>query len=102
MSGYRRKSRAARPPFPMPKGILLFRTPDGWRHSILTAASGTVCGRLPQVPIDAAPRAAQAAAVTMLTELTRDHHGVSIEVRWDPAPSADTWTGSVHPAAPGS
>lgn len=102
MAGRRGKSRAARPRLAMPKRIHLFRTPDGWRHSILTETSGTFCGHLPQVPVDAAPQAAQAAAGTMLTELIRDNHGVDIEVRWDPASSADAYAGSVHPAEPHS
>ncbi len=44
----------------MPKGVVLLATPEGWRHSVLTADGGTVCGRLAGVPAGADPAEARA------------------------------------------
>ncbi|WP_190233029.1 hypothetical protein [Streptomyces avicenniae] len=86
-----------RPPFGMPEGIVLLRTPGGWRHSILTTEGGMASGRLDRALADTEPDAARDAATTLVVELARDFHGTDVEVRWDPPGTADVWTGSVHP-----
>ncbi|WP_406055117.1 hypothetical protein OG462_05890 [Streptomyces sp. NBC_01077] len=84
-----------RPPFGLPKGIVLLATPDGWRHSILTVEGGMVCGRLSDELLD--PEAALSAAVTMVRELARDFHDTRVDVTWDPRREPWTWTGQVTP-----
>ncbi|MFR9726691.1 hypothetical protein ACL02R_25515 [Streptomyces sp. MS19] len=85
------------PPSGMPEGIVLLRTPDGWRHSILTPEGGMASGRLARALADTDPDAARGAATALVVELARDLHGTDVEVRWDPPGTADVWTGSVHP-----
>ncbi|WP_328929602.1 hypothetical protein OG429_36870 [Streptomyces sp. NBC_00190] len=92
----RKREKDKRPPFGMPKGIVLLATPDGWRHSVLTVEDGMLCGRLSDELLD--PEAALAAATTMLKELARDFHDSAVEVTWDPRQEPWTWTGHVVPA----
>ncbi|MFF9120499.1 hypothetical protein ACF09Y_33860 [Streptomyces massasporeus] len=49
----RKPEKKRRPPFGMPKGIVLLTTPEGWRHSVLTVEGGMLCGRLADVPVNA-------------------------------------------------
>jgi hypothetical protein len=79
----------------MPKGIVLLATPEGWRHSVLTAQGTMLCGRLPNVPVNAQPAEARAAAAAMLVGLAHDFHGVRVDVTWDPSRGAGTWTAQV-------
>ncbi|MFF9818941.1 hypothetical protein [Streptomyces sp. NPDC014006] len=79
----------------MPKGIVLLATPEGWRHSVLTVAGGTLCGDLADVPLDADPAEAQAAAAAMVAGLARNFHEADIDVTWDPPPEPGTWTAQV-------
>ncbi|MFG2714144.1 hypothetical protein ACGFX2_26855 [Streptomyces goshikiensis] len=90
----RRKKEKKRPPFGLPKGIVLLATPGGWRHSVLTLEGGMLCGRL-DVPIHTDPRDAQAAAVAMVTGLARDFHGTEVDVNWDPPQEPWSWTAQV-------
>ncbi|MFI1176975.1 hypothetical protein [Streptomyces melanogenes] len=93
-----RKRRTTRPPFGIPTQTTLLRMPDGWRYSFLTAAGGTVCGRLAELPSEAGPGQAQRAAAAMVAALARDFHGVDVEVDW--RRTGDSYTGTVRPARP--
>ncbi|WP_158710031.1 hypothetical protein [Streptomyces katrae] len=90
-----RRQKERRPPFGLPKGIVLLATPDGWRHSVLTAEGSMLCGRLSDELLD--PEAALSAAGTMVTDLARDFHDTKVEVTWDPRQEPWTWTGQVTP-----
>jgi hypothetical protein len=68
----------------MPRDIALLRTPQGWRHSLTTVDGALVCGRLTDVPADADPAVARAAATAVLTALCQDFHGTAIDVTWEP------------------
>lgn len=81
----------------MPTGIALLATPDGWRHSVLSVDGGMLCGRLTDVPVDADPNQAQAAAAAMVVGLARDFHEACVEVTWDPPQEPWSWTGRVTP-----
>ncbi|WP_330309705.1 MULTISPECIES: hypothetical protein [unclassified Streptomyces] len=94
----RKKEKEKRPPFGIPKGIVLLATPDGWRHSVLTVEGGVLCGRL-DVPINADPQDARAAAAAMVTGLARDFHGTDVEVNWDLPQEPRSWTAQVTLAA---
>ncbi|WP_448316177.1 hypothetical protein [Streptomyces sp. CO7] len=85
----------------MPNGIVLLATADGWRHSVSTVEGGLLCGRLEDVPVDADPGEARAAAATRVREFARDLHGTEVEVTWDPPREPASWTGRVVPAAGG-
>ncbi len=96
----RKQETKRRPPFGMPKGIVLLATPEGWRHSVHTLEGGTLCGRLADVPVDADPATARAAAAAMVAGLARDFHGVRVEVAWDPPREPGSWTAQVTVAEP--
>ncbi|MEV7325435.1 hypothetical protein [Streptomyces sp. NPDC093970] len=68
----------------MPKSLVLLATPEGWRHSVLTVDGGMVCGRLTDVPPDAGPAEAMAAAAAMVMGLAHDFHDERVDVTWDP------------------
>ncbi|MFJ9113889.1 hypothetical protein [Streptomyces sp. NPDC102283] len=91
----RKREKKRRPPFGMPKGIVLLATPEGWRHSVLTVEGGMLCGRLADVPVATAPDEAQAAAATMVMGLAHDVHGVHVDVTWDPPREPGAWTAQV-------
>ncbi|MFD4134875.1 hypothetical protein [Streptomyces goshikiensis] len=88
----RRKKK--RPPFGLPKGIVLLATPEGWRHSVLTTEGGMLCGRL-GIPIDTDPHDARTVAALLVTELARDFHDTDVEVSWDPPQEPWSWTARV-------
>ncbi|MFI0990607.1 hypothetical protein [Streptomyces exfoliatus] len=92
-----KKQKKKRPAWGVPKGIVLSATPEGWRTSILTE-SAMLCGRL-DVPSDAAPQDARAAAAVMVTELARDFHDTDVEVSWEPPQEPWSWTAQVTLAA---
>ncbi|MCX5357520.1 hypothetical protein OG864_01950 [Streptomyces sp. NBC_00124] len=73
----------------MPKGIVLLATPEGWRHSVLTVEGGMVCGRLADVPVNAGPAEARAAAAAMVAGLAHDFHEERVDVSWDPPRTPD-------------
>jgi hypothetical protein len=95
----RQEEQKKRPPFGMPKGIVLLAMPEGWCHSVLTVEGGMLCGRLTDVPVNATPHDARTAAATMVTGLARGFHGTDVEVTWDPSPQEphepQSWTGEV-------
>jgi hypothetical protein len=91
----RTKRKRARPPFGRPRGVVLLATPDGWRHNLLTAEGAMVCGRLPEVPVDAAPEEARAAAAALVRDLARRFHGADVDVTWEPPRGPGSWTGRV-------
>ncbi|MFD3842604.1 hypothetical protein ACFWWC_41130 [Streptomyces sp. NPDC058642] len=89
-----------RPCFGMPMGIVLLATPEGWRHSVLAVDGGMVCGRLADVPLDAGPAEARAAAAAMVAGLAHDFHEERVVVNWDPPRDPGSWTAQVTVAAP--
>lgn len=94
----RKKEKAKRPAWGIPKGVVLLATPEGWRTSVLTMEGGMLCGRL-DLPINTHPHDAQAAAAVMVTELARDFHDTDVEVYWDPPQELWSWTAQVTPLA---
>lgn len=95
----RKKEKAKRPLWGVPKGIVLLATPEGWRTSVVTMEGEMLCGRL-NVPVDTDPHDARTAAAAMVRELARDFHATDVEVAWDPPREPWSWTARVTPAAP--
>ncbi|MFJ9420258.1 hypothetical protein ACIRPT_39820 [Streptomyces sp. NPDC101227] len=95
----RRKREKSRPPFGMPKGIVLLATPEGWRHSVLTVEGGMHCGLLTDIPVNAGPAEARAAAAAMVVGLAYDFHELRVDVTWDPPWEPGSWTAQVTVAA---
>ncbi|WP_328674104.1 hypothetical protein [Streptomyces sp. NBC_00328] len=91
----RKRETKRRPPFGMPKGIVLLATPEGRRHSVLTLEGGMLCGRLADVPVNAGPAKARAAAVAVVVGLAHDFHEVRVDVTWDPPREPGSWTAQV-------
>ncbi|MFF8374622.1 hypothetical protein ACF07V_00620 [Streptomyces sp. NPDC015661] len=94
MRGHKEKKR--QPPFPLPHALVLLSTPDGWRQSLIDVRGGMTCGALPDVPADADPREARAAAARMVRELTRTFHETDVEVVWEPVHGDRSWTAQVR------
>ncbi|MFJ7158181.1 hypothetical protein ACIQUQ_25040 [Streptomyces sp. NPDC101118] len=92
-----RRKKTPRPPFPLPRGIVLLSTPHGWRHSVSTVDGGMACGRLADVPADAPAATARDAAADLVTSLARDFHGTEVTVVWHPPTAPDSWTADVVP-----
>ncbi|AYG85068.1 hypothetical protein DWB77_07284 [Streptomyces hundungensis] len=84
-------------PFGVPSGIVLFATPEGWRHTLLTEEGGMHCGRLANVPFNADPAEARAAAAAMVVALAYDFHNLRVDVTWEPEPlrEPESWTAQV-------
>jgi hypothetical protein len=95
----RKRETKRRPPIGLPKGIILLATPEGWRHSVLTVEGGMLCGRLADVPANAGPAEARAAAAAMVVGLAHDFHEVPVDVTWDPPREPGSWTAQVTVAA---
>ncbi|MFF9981001.1 hypothetical protein [Streptomyces erythrochromogenes] len=95
----RKKEKAKRPSWGVPKGIVLLATPQGRRTSVLTMEGGMLCGRL-DVPVDTDPHGARTAAAAMVGGLARDFHATDVEVAWGPPREPWSWTARVTPAAP--
>ncbi|MEU5323881.1 hypothetical protein AB0G67_45180 [Streptomyces sp. NPDC021056] len=93
----RKRQKKRRLPSGMPKGVVLLATPEGWRHSVLTEEGGMLCGRLAEVPLDAGPAAARAAAEAMVAGLAHDFHQERVTVTWDPAPGTRVLDRPGHP-----
>ncbi|CAM5390806.1 hypothetical protein GCM10010329_57090 [Streptomyces spiroverticillatus] len=89
-----RRKKAGPQPFGVPQGIVLLETPDGWRHTVLTADGGLLCGRLDVAP-HTDPQGARIAAEGLVRALARDVHGAEAEVSWDPPQDAGTWTARI-------
>ncbi|MEU3796009.1 hypothetical protein [Streptomyces fructofermentans] len=95
----RKREMKRRPPFGMPKGIVLLATPEGWRHTVLTAEGEMHCGRLADVPVNAGPTEVRAAAAAMVVGLAHDFHELRVDVTWDPPREPGSWTAQVTVAA---
>ncbi|MFE3380615.1 hypothetical protein [Streptomyces anulatus] len=95
----RKREKKRRPPFSMPKGIVLLATPEGWRHSVLTVEGGMLCGHLADVPVNAGPAEARAAAAAMVVGLAHDFLEERVDVTWDPPREPGSWTAQVTVAA---
>ncbi|MEU9631634.1 hypothetical protein AB0D89_33275 [Streptomyces luteogriseus] len=95
----RKREKKRRPPFGIPKGIVLLATPEGWRHSVFTVDGGTHCGRFTDVPVNAGPAEARAAAAAMLVGLAHDFHEARVDVTWDLPQEPGSWTAQVTVAA---
>ncbi|MFB7745330.1 hypothetical protein [Streptomyces sp. NPDC056132] len=95
----RKRETKRRPPFGMPKGIVLLAVPEGWRHSVLTAEGGMLCGHPAEVPVNASPAEAQAAVAAMVVGLAHDFHEEHVEVTWDPPQEPGSWTAQVTVAS---
>ncbi|MFI1825660.1 hypothetical protein ACH41E_04285 [Streptomyces sp. NPDC020412] len=80
----RQRGKQRWPPFGMPKGVVLLATPEGWRYSVLTVDGGMLCGRLADLPIDAGPAEARAAAAAMVAGRAPGFDEADIDVTWDP------------------
>lgn len=91
----RKREKKRRSPIGMPKDIILLATPEGWRHSVLTEDGGMHCGRLTDVPVNADPAEAQAAAAAMVVGLAHDFHEARVDVTWDPPREPGSWTAQV-------
>ncbi|MBK3624239.1 hypothetical protein JHN59_05170 [Streptomyces sp. MBT49] len=95
----RKQEKKRRPPLGMPKGIVLLATPEGWRHSVLTAEGGMLCGCVTGIPVDAGPAEARAAVAAMVVRLAHDFHEERVEVTWDPPLEPGSWTAQLTVAA---
>ncbi|NEB77632.1 hypothetical protein G3I40_20805 [Streptomyces sp. SID14478] len=95
----RKREKKRRPPFGMPKGIVLLATSEGWRHSVLTVDGEMHCGRLTDVPVNAVPAEARAAAAAMVVGLAHDFHQARVDVIWDLPQDSGSWTAQVTVAA---
>ncbi|MDT0489914.1 hypothetical protein ACPEIF_16215 [Streptomyces sp. NPDC012600] len=94
-----KREKERRPPFGMPKDIILLATPEGWRHSVLTMDGGMHCGRLADVSVNADPAEAQAAAAAIVVGLAHDFHEARVDVTWNPPREPGSWTAQVTVAA---
>ncbi len=102
----RPKTKKKRPPFGIPKEIILLTGQDVWPYTFIADDSGGGCGKVP-MPADAAPEEVQTAIFTHLADLTRIFHGVEIDVEWSSL-TPDSWVGHIRrvtaeePAPPGA
>lgn len=71
---------------PLPKWLYIYRTPDGWRHSIM--GEGLACGYLEDLAIDVPIEQARAAAEAMIADLA-DYYGAALRVEWDASMCTD-------------
>ncbi|WP_143650798.1 hypothetical protein [Streptomyces phaeoluteigriseus] len=95
----RKREKKRRPPFGIPKGIVLLATPEGWRHSVLTVECGMLCGPLADVPVEAGPAEARAAAAAMVVGLAHEFHEIRVDVTWDPPREPGSWTAQITVAS---
>jgi hypothetical protein len=95
----RKEQPRKRPDWGVPKGIVLFATPEGWCHSVLTPEGGMLCRRRLGLPANASSQDARDAAARMVTELARDFHDTGVEVIWNPPREPWSWTARVTPVA---
>lgn len=95
----RGKRKKKRPGFGMPVGIVLLRTPEGWRHQVSTVDREMHCGRVAGVSADADPAEARDAAAAMAVRLAHDFHGVDVDVTWRLPQERGSWTAEVTVAA---
>ena len=91
----RERVKNRRPPFGMPRNIVLLATPEGWRHSVLTEEGGMLCGCLADMAANTDPAEAQAAVAAIVVELAQAFHEADVDVTWDPPREPGSWTGQV-------
>lgn len=77
----RLKTTKKRPPFGIPREIILLSGQDVWPYTFVADDSSGGCGKVP-IPSDAAVEDVQAAVSTLVADLTRSLHGVEIDVAW--------------------
>jgi hypothetical protein len=64
---------------PLPQWIYIYRTGEGWRHSIM--GEGMACGWLGDVPTDAPVEQARGTAQAMIDDLA-DYYGAALRIDW--------------------
>ncbi|WP_405828240.1 hypothetical protein [Streptomyces sp. NBC_00105] len=87
-----RGKKQQRPAIGMPEWVLVMPVGGGWAQSI----PGVGCGRADSTVVDADQ--AKAIATATVTAIARDHHGLTVEVDWEPLPD-DGWAGHVREGA---
>ncbi|MET8749974.1 hypothetical protein ABZW32_07775 [Streptomyces sp. NPDC004667] len=92
--GAGRGTKRKRPPFGVPREVILLATQDAWRYTFVADGAGGGCGKV-AMPSDAAVEDVQAALFTTLADLTRTLHGVDIDVAWS-SPTPGSWTGRIR------
>lgn len=93
----RRPKAKKRPPFGIPREIILLAGQDTWPYTFVADDPGGGCGKV-AMPPDAAVEDVQAAVFTPLADLTRTFHGVDIEVAWSSL-TPDSWVGRIRHVA---
>ncbi|MFD7082979.1 hypothetical protein [Streptomyces sp. NPDC059918] len=91
----RTKTKKKRPPFGIPKEIILLTDQDEWPYRFIADDSGGGCGKAP-MPADASLEDVQTAIFTQLADLTRMFHGVEIDIEWSSL-TPDSWVGHIRP-----
>ncbi|WP_167161553.1 hypothetical protein [Streptomyces sp. MBT27] len=72
--------------------------PEGCHASSLTSGfklAEAHCGSLTDVPVNADPAEAQAAAAAMVVGLAHDFHKARVDVIWDPPQDPGSWTAQI-------
>lgn len=90
----RPKTKKKRPPFGIPREIILLSGRETWPYTFIADGSGGGCGKVP-LPADAALEDVQAAIFTQLADHTRTLHGVEIDVVWSSL-TPDSWVGHIQ------
>ncbi|MFF2198003.1 hypothetical protein [Streptomyces sp. NPDC058157] len=85
-------------PYGLPQDVVLYATPDGWRHSTTTTDGAIFCGRLTGLPETATAEQAKEAKAVMLRALGLEFHGTALEVTWEAGETPGSWNGRVHPS----
>jgi len=81
-----------------PVSVVVYSTPDGWRHSTLTRGGALICGRLSRIPVDADADTAKDAATGMVSSLDACFFHLGLDVTWAPDEQPNHWTGTVYRA----
>ncbi|MFZ3500345.1 hypothetical protein ACODT5_45240 [Streptomyces sp. 5.8] len=93
----RRRRTKKKPPFGIPREIILLTGRDEWPYTFIADDAGGGCGKIP-MPADAALEDVQAAVVTSLADLTRTFHSVEIDIAWSPL-TPNSWVGRISSIA---
>lgn len=78
-----------------PVSIVIYLTPDGWRHSNLTKRGSLICGQLVGAGPKASDEQARDAAQTLVASMCGDFFGLGVSVRWEAGSQAQSWRGTV-------
>ncbi|MGE6955095.1 hypothetical protein [Staphylococcus capitis] len=78
--------------------VVIYSTPDGWRHTMVTKGGGQVCGRLSAVPVGADPDIAKDAATALVASLDASFFHLGLNVTWAPDSQPGWWNGTVFRA----